>query len=129
MLLEIIKQKLVLILGVLCAVLFIMNIASCGNYYQQRGARQKEMATRLDLEEKMSKVGREQQAREAKLKAAEKALEEEKAGHEAADRALIQEQAVNNSLKEELGKVTKQKEALDQQLRDLAAKGIKQAKR
>ncbi|HTZ11755.1 MAG TPA: hypothetical protein VMD04_05235, partial [Candidatus Margulisiibacteriota bacterium] len=108
-----IKNRVILILGILTAILFISNISSCSNAYRQKAARDKEMAQRMDLEEKMSKYTRESAKLEEKASVSIKELEEEKAAHQATKKALVQEQLVNQSLKEELQKVTKLKEALE----------------
>ena len=112
------KNKLILILGVLTLIFFITTVGSCGNYRVQKNARNKEMATRLDLEEKMAKSAQEKSVHEQKLSAATQAVEEEKVAHQATKKALLQEQLVNQSLKEELQKVSKLKEALEEDLKE-----------
>lgn len=120
---ETLKTRIILILSVLSAILFIGTIGSCSNAGRQKGARDKEMLIRLDLEEKMSKSGQEKGALTDKLNAANAALEEERAAHEAAKKVLTQEQLINQSLKEELQKVTKLKEALEEDLKEALIKG------
>jgi len=71
------------------------------------------MAARIALEEKMSKFSQESSALEEKVKAKEKEAQEAKAELETAKKALIQEQMVNQGLKEELQEAAKLKEALD----------------
>ncbi len=125
---ETIKNRIILILAILTALFLIGMINSCSNAYRQKVARDKEMATRLDLEEKMNKFSQEQTTLNDKLKAKEKELEEEKAAHQATKKALVQEQLVNQSLKEELQKVTKLKEALEEDLKETLVQGGKPAK-
>lgn len=115
---EAIKNRIILILAILTVILFISTIGSCSNAYRQKVARDKEMAARLDLDEKMNKFSQEKTVLEDKLKAKEKELEEEKASQEETKKALVQEQLVNQSLKEELQKVTKLKDALEEDLKD-----------
>ncbi|MDD2689773.1 MAG: hypothetical protein PHT41_06465 [Candidatus Omnitrophica bacterium] len=115
---ENIKNRVILILGVLTILFFIVTINSCNNAYRQKTARDKEMATRLDLEERMNKFSQEKNSIVEKLKTAESALEEEKAAAEATKKALVQEQLINQSLKEELQKVTKLKDALEEDLKE-----------
>jgi seryl-tRNA synthetase len=121
---EAIKDRVILILG-----LFISNISSCSNAYRQKSARDKEMATRLDLEEKMSKYSQESVKLQEKANASIKELEEEKVALEASKKALAQEQLVNQSLKEELQKVTKLKEALEDDLKDALVSAKSRAKK
>ena len=90
---------------------------------QLRSSRDNEMATRLDLEEKMGKFMQEKQALEKKINDLTQALEEEKAGHRTTQKALLQEQLVNQSLKEEIVKVTKLKETLEEDLKEALVTG------
>jgi len=94
-----------------------------------KSARDKEMATRLDLEEKMSKYNQDKARVEEKMKSAVSVLEEEKTAHQATKKTLLQEQLVNQSLKEEILKVTKLKEAMEDDLKKcLAGSGKKPRK-
>jgi hypothetical protein len=124
---EAIKSRFILILAIVSGIFFIATLGSCSNVIRMRAARDKEMATRLDLEEKMTKFAQGKVAMEEKLKNTTEALEEEKAAHQAIKKALLQEQLVNQSLKEELAKVTKLKEALEEDLKEalVAAKKSK----
>lgn len=112
------KNRLILISALLTLIFFIAAIGSCTNVNRLKSSRDKEMATRLDLEEKMSKFTQEKATTEGKLKSASQELEEEKAAHQAIKKALLQEQLVNQSLKEELQKVVKLKEALEEDLKE-----------
>jgi hypothetical protein len=112
------KNKLILILIVLTAIFFVITLGSCNNYRMQKLAHNKEMVTRLDLEEKMAKFIQERGSLEQKLSSATQGLEEEKAVHQATKKVLLQEQLVNQSLKEELEKVTKLKEKLEDDLKE-----------
>lgn len=123
---EALKNRIIVILSILSAILFISNIGSCNNALRQKGARNKEMVTRLDLEEKMSKFSQEKKAMDEKLKALGKDLEEEKAAHEVTKKTLVQEQLVDQSLKDELAKISKLKDALEEDLKEaLAGKSAK----
>lgn len=115
---EALKNRIILILVVLSAIFFIGAVSSCNSAHRNKVARDKEMATRLDLEEKMGKFTQDRATFEGKLKSLSQELEEEKAAHQAIKKALLQEQLVNSSLKEELQKVTKLKEALEEDLKD-----------
>jgi len=117
------KNKSVLILGIVAALLFLGNISSCSNAGKQKQARDKEMATRLDLEEKMSKFTQEKTTLEAKITALTQELETENTADQATKKALLQEQLISQSLKDEVQKVIKLKEALEGELKDVLAKG------
>jgi len=117
------KNRVILILGILSVIFFVSTIGSCSNAGRQRQARDKEMVTRLELEEKMSKFSQEKAGLEEKLQAAEKQLQEEKTAHEATQKSLRQEQLVGQSLKSELEKVTRLKETLEEDLKEALSKG------
>ncbi len=112
------KNRIILILGLLTVIFFVGSISSCANVRRQKSARDKEMATRLDLEEKMSNFMKEKSALEQKLSTLNQDLEAEKAAHQATKKALVQEQLVDQSLSEELEKVPKLKEALEEDLKE-----------
>lgn len=125
---ESIKNRAILILGILTAIFFISTVGSCSNTSRLRSSRDKEMTTRLDLEEKMSKFMQEKQGLEKKIKELAEGLDAERAGHQATQKALLQEQLVNQSLKEEITKVTKLKEALEEDLKEALVTSKSKAK-
>jgi Skp family chaperone for outer membrane proteins len=120
---ENIKNQIILILAVVTIIFFIIALGSCSNAGRLKNARDKEMSARLDLEEKMSKFSQEKTGLQEELKGKEKELQEEKATHEASKKALVQEQLVNQSLNEELAKVTKLKETLEEDLKEALVSG------
>lgn len=115
---ENIKNRILVISLLLAVIFLVIAIGSCNNTNQLKSSRDKEMAIRLDLEEKVNKVSQERQGYEGKIKTLEQALEEEKVAHQATKKALLQEQLVNQSLKEELQKVSRLKEALEEDLKE-----------
>lgn len=125
---ENIKNRIILILAILTAIFFITALHSCSSVYRQKGERDKEMNKRLDLELEINKFSQEKAAADEKLKAEEKQLEAEKAAHLATKNSLVQEQLVNQSLKEELQKVTKLKETLEEDLKDALVSGKSKSK-
>jgi len=117
------KNRVILILIVLTAIFFLSTVSSCSNAHRQKISRDKEMATRLDREEKLNKLEQEKAGVAAKLNSLSQALEEEKAAHQETKKSLTQEQLANQSLKEELQKVTKLKEALEEDLKEALVAG------
>ena len=111
------KNKIVLILAVLTVVLFIFNIGSCVNAYSQNSGRKKEMFQRMELEEKSSKLALDNANSAGKLKELQKQLDQESASLLATKQALTQEQLITSSLKDDLQKLTKAKEALEEELK------------
>lgn len=104
------KNRLVIILAVLLAVFFFGTLSSCNSAMRQKAARDKEMAARLVLEEKMNKFTQERSSLEEKAKVKENEAQEAKAALEEVKKALVQEQLLSQSLKEELQKAAKPNE-------------------
>ncbi len=123
-----IKGKGVLILSVVTALFFVWTLGSCIDARRMRSARDKEMASRLDIEEKMSSYANDKANLENKLKKLENDLAEEKSAHELTKKDLAQEKLINQSLNDELQKVTKIKDALENDLKQVLATG-KRAKK
>ena len=122
------KEKPVVVLAILSLVLFVSNIGSCISSYSQHLERKKEMAQRMDTEEKMTKANQDKAALLEKFKVKDKELEDNKTALEATKKALAQEQLVCQSLKEELQKVSKLKEALEDNLKEAIAANKKAKK-
>jgi len=109
------KNRVILILGIFCLILLIGNISSCSDAIRQRAARDKEMFSRLDTEERVSKYTNEKAA-------FEKQIEEERAAIETLKKDLVQEQLSNQNLKDELQKMTQLKETLEEDLKEALVK-------
>ncbi len=119
---ETLRNRLILISGILNILLLLVAVGSCSNALQQKKLKEKEMYTRLTSEEKIDKYVQERADLEEKLKKTEEALQEEKAVGEATKKALMQEQLVNQSLRSELEKINKLKGALEEDLKDALVK-------
>ena len=119
------KNRIVVILAILLAIFFFGALRSCNTVMRQKARGDKEMAARLALEEKMNKFSQDRSALEEKIKAKEKEAQELKAALENTDKSLVQEQLINQSLKEELQKVSKLKETLESDLKQAKEDGKK----
>lgn len=117
------KNRIIIIFAILTVIFFIGAVSSCSDAKRQKLARDREMATRLDLEEKMSKFGQEKAAIEKNVEALSEKLTEEEAEHEITKKALLDEQLVNESLQKEVLKVTKLKEKLEEDLKEALVTG------
>lgn len=120
---EVLKNRIVIILAILSVVFFFGTLSSCNSAIRQKAARDKEMAARLALEERTSKYAQEKSALEEKAKAKESQVQELKVDLETVKKALVQDQLVNMSLKEELQKITKLKETLEEELKRVLVNG------
>jgi hypothetical protein len=119
------KNRIVIILAILSVVFFLGTLSSCSSAIRQKAAHDKEMVARLALEEKTSKYAQEKSVLEEKAKAKENQVQELKVALETVKKALVQDQLVSQSLKEELQKVTKLKETLEEQLKQAIVNGKK----
>jgi hypothetical protein len=120
---EMIKSRAVLILVILSVIFFLGMVGSCSSAHKLKVSHDKEMALRLDLEERASRSGQEKAVLESKINSITQALDEEKVAHQTTKKVLLQEQLVNQSLREELQKITKLKEALEEDLKEALVSG------
>ena len=115
---ENIKNRVILILAILTIIFLMGAVRSCSTAKKLKMTLielDKEKAVSWDSEQKMNEL--------KKGKAAlAKELEDLKSENEATQKALLQEQLVSQSLKEELQKVTKLKETLEDDLKDALVK-------
>lgn len=123
------KNKLIIILIVLTAIFLIISVGSCNDSHRYNLARNKEMAARLDLEEKINKITQEKNAIEQKLNSAAMTLDDENLAHETTKKALLGQASLNQELKEELEKVIKLKETLEEDLKEALLAGKSKTKR
>ncbi len=119
------KNKFTIILAILTVVLLALNVGSCVNASNQDSLRKKEMLQRMEMEEKMSKLVQDNAISSGKLKEMQKQLDAGKDSLEVAKKAFNQEQLVTSSLKEDLQKLTKAKDALEGELKKSLASNIK----
>ncbi len=117
------KNRIIIILAVLSAVFFFGTLSSCNSAMRQKAARDKEMAARLAMEERSSKHLQERTLLEEKAKAKENEAAQAKAELEIVKKDLTQNELVNQSLREELEKVTKLKESLEAQVKQALTDG------
>lgn len=125
MLEEGVKNRLILILGLLTIIFFLSTIGSCAGTQRQKSQIKKEMMSRLQAEEKLDSIQKQWDKQIADLKVLEAQLEEEKAANQATKKALVQEQTMNQSYKEEIDKLTKLKEVLEENLKEALSKARK----
>jgi hypothetical protein len=114
-------MKMKITVGVLAlgmAAGFVLAGLSCKESMSLKSGVMKEKSSRFDTEEKLNKLIQEKGKIEDQLKAVVVDFEADKSAHQATKNALAQEQLVNKSLKEELQKVNKLKEALESNLRE-----------
>jgi len=119
---ESLKNRIIIALVILSLIFLTGMIKSCSDSGRYKINGNNEMRTRLDCEEKLNNFSKEKTATENKVHAATQALEEERVALTAAKKALLQEQLVSQSLKEEIEKITKLKETLEEDLKEALVK-------
>lgn len=122
------KNKLILILVFFSILLVIISLRSCSISQRTKEVRDKEIAARLDLEEKVSKIEQQKTNLEKKINNLGKELEQEKSAHEAVKKSLDDEKLENNRLRDELEKVNRLKEKLEENLKEALVSDKNQAK-
>lgn len=126
---ESIKDRLILILGILSVIFFVGTISNCSGVSRLKHSRDKEMSKRLDLEEEMAKIAQKDAAIEKRVNDLNQELDQEKANCMAAKKALTQEQLANQNLKDELEKITQLKEKLEDNLKEALVKKSDKSRR
>lgn len=119
---KLLKGKLVPVLGILNVIFLLLWVASCNDTRKFKSARDKEMDTRLESEQKLGIFVKEKSGLEEKFKKIQQELAEERSALESTKKLLTHEQLIANSLKSELEKISKLKEALEQDLKEALAK-------
>lgn len=117
------KNRLALIVGIFCVIMLIVAVNSCQQTDRFRKAKEKESSLRFDVEEKLSDAMNARTSAEEKARRLEQSVEQLTAEIEAAKKALVQEKMVNDSLKEEIFKTNKLKDALEEDLKNAFVAG------
>ena len=117
------KGRLVLILGISNLIFILFWLGSCNVERKVMAARDKEMNIRLEAEQKLDEFTKQKTGLDDKISKVEQELAQEKAELQANKKTLAQEQMISNSLKSELEKISRLKEALEEDLKEALVKG------
>jgi hypothetical protein len=120
---EVLKNRIVIILGVLNVIFLLIAINSCSQSKRCISVKRSEEIKRYDAEQELNKIAAERSAIEAKLQKTESVLVEEKAAVESTQKTLLQEQLISKALKAELEKMRKLNDALEQDLKNALVSG------
>ncbi len=108
-----VKNKIVLVLGLLTIIFFIASIRFYQDTVEQKKLLNQERRMRMGLEEGVSDLSNQNADLEQEINQLEKMLNQEKVAHQTTQQTLNQE---ISKLKEELAKVTKLKQKLEENL-------------
>jgi septal ring factor EnvC (AmiA/AmiB activator) len=120
---ENLKGRLILILGILNVIFLLLWVSSCNDVRKFKNARDKEMNIRLESEQKLAEFDKFKSSLEDKFKKVQQELAEMKTEFETTRKSLVQEQLISGSLKSELEKISRLKEALEEDLKEALVKG------
>lgn len=123
------KNRIILIISTLCLIFFFWAIGAHSEIGKYKKNLNDELRKRIEIEEQNTNFLKEKSGLEGNIKQLAAQLEEEKAAHQATKKALVEEQAVNNSLKDEAEKMTRLKEALEEDLKEALMKQSQKTKK
>jgi chromosome segregation ATPase len=115
------KAKIIVILAISTVLFLVTTVTSCSQVRRHLGRHRQEMEKRLDFEEQTSKLAKDKAVLEEKIKKLTAVLEEKANQTEKAAKALSQEELINQSLKEEIAKLSKRIEKLEIDLKEALA--------
>jgi hypothetical protein len=120
---DVLKNRLAVILGILNVIFLLVAINSCSQNRKIIDVKRKEEIKRYDAEKELNKISSDKLRIEDEMKKLVQETAQEKADLESAKKTLLQEQLVNKSLKGELEKLSKLKDALEQDLKNALVSG------
>jgi hypothetical protein len=120
---DVLKNRIVIVLGILNVIFMLIAVNSCSQSKKCIDAKHKEEIMRYDAQQELNKISRDKLSIEEKMRLAETSLSQATAAAETAQKALLQEQLVNKSLKVEIEKVSRLKDALEQDLKNALVSG------
>jgi len=115
---EAFKGRVLLGLSLVSLIFIVSTVASCSKVGQLQKVRQQENERRFDAEANLDKLTKNMSANDQKLATLAQDLDSAKTELDTVKKTLLQEQLVNQSLKEELAKVNKLKETLEENLKE-----------
>lgn len=115
---EKLKTRAIIALGLFSLILVIVSMNSFGKNRSQEQKWRREAALRMDAEEKAQKSSQEAESLSSQLKKNQETLQENGRELETVKKSLLQEQMVNQNLKAELDKLSRLKQALEEDLKE-----------
>lgn len=117
----VVKNRIIAILTILGIIFFLLWLTASSTASKQKANASSKAALSMELEEKNVKLEKEKAGLADELKNAQAQLTEERAAHEAAKKALSQEQIAEQVLKVELERVMRLKDVLEKDLKEALA--------
>ena len=126
---EIFKDKKILTLVILVFVFFIIAVGSCSQSRRQKTIIKQEISKRMDLEVQIANFQNQEKGLKDNLLTSQQELNQIKQELEVTKKALSQEKLINSSLKKELDKVSKLKEALEEDFKQTSSEETNRKKK
>ena len=120
---DVLKNRIVIILGILNVIFLLVAVDSCTKSKKCIDVKRKEEIMRYDAEKELNKVTGDKLAAEDKVHKVEASLAQANSVLETAQKALLQEQLINKSLKSEIEKLSKLNNALEEDLKNALVSG------
>ena len=116
------KNRVIIILTIICAILFLVTVGSCSNARRQSLSRENERGKRFELEEKFSSFNEEKADLEEQLNTAKADLQDQETKYHELEDELTQEHQRTEELQEELEKISALKDAQEADLKNRKSK-------
>jgi len=116
------KNRVIIILTILCAILFLVAVGSCSNARRQSISRENERGKRFELEEKFSSFNDEKADLEEQLNTAKADLQAQEIKYHELEDELTQEHQRLEELEEDLEKTSALKDAQEAGLKNRTSK-------
>lgn len=124
-----VKNRLILIVSTLCLIFFFWAIGAHSEIAKYKKNMQDEIRKRIEMEEQNTNFLKEKSSLGENIKQLTTQIEVEKAAHETTKKTLIEEQITNDKLKEETEKITRLKEAIEEDLKEALMKASQKQKK
>ncbi|PIQ88898.1 MAG: hypothetical protein COV72_06375 [Candidatus Omnitrophica bacterium CG11_big_fil_rev_8_21_14_0_20_42_13] len=126
---EAIKNRIILIIGIACVMLFVWDFGVTSELSKVKKDMKNEMRLRLEFEEQNISFLKEKTSFEDKIKKLTADLENNKAALEELKKSLDEELLASKTLKSELDKITKLKAAMEEDLKEALANNAREQKK
>jgi len=116
------KNRVIIILTILCAILFLVAVGSCSNARRQSISRENERGKRFELEEKFSSFNDEKADLEEQLNTAKADLQAQEIKYHELEDELTQERQRLEELEKDMEKTSALKDAQEAGLKNRTSK-------
>lgn len=124
-----VKNRIILIVSTLCLIFFFWAIGAHSEIGKYKKNMQDEIRKRIEMEEQNTNFLKEKSNFVESVKQLTAKLEEEKAVNQATKKALVEEQLMNDNLKQEVEKAARFKQVIEEDLKEALMKDSQKQKK